>query len=122
MTYLSDRHLVVRHKGEISEKQNLPGGTGQGTRLGMFLFIVLVTNIGSKKDQITHQLGKVLTQKMSKREPIKAIHAKYLDDISFCSAVNLKSDLVYVDHKTLPVNYHQRTGHVLKDGHEAYLE
>ena len=57
MTYLSDRHLVVRHKGEISEKQNLPGGTGQGTRLGMFLFIVLVTNIGSKKDQITHQLG-----------------------------------------------------------------
>ena len=39
--FLSERELIVRYKGCESERKRLPGGSLQGTRLGIFLFLFI---------------------------------------------------------------------------------
>ena len=113
--YLSDRRLVVRQKGCSSQPQLLPGGTGQGTRLGMFLFIILVTRTGFPQSElsINRNIGKLLTAKPTTRPPIDKFQAKFLDDIFFGSLVRLKDELEKVDKVTHPAPLHLRTGHIL---------
>ena len=55
-----------------------------------------------------------ITQKLSARKPIKNLHLKYFDDLSQLEAINLKKCLKK-DQTNLqfPLNYHNRTGHVL---------
>ena len=40
--FLTDRELLVRYKGKTSSRKSLPGGGPQGTRLGLFLFLILI--------------------------------------------------------------------------------
>ena len=40
--FLSNRELILRYKGGTSERKSLPGGGPQGTRLGLFLFLILI--------------------------------------------------------------------------------
>ena len=46
ISFLSNRKMVVRYKGEVSSIKELPGGGPQGALLGLLLFLVLVTDIG----------------------------------------------------------------------------
>ena len=46
MGFLSDRELILWYKGAKSEKKSLPGGSPQGTRLGMFLFLIMINFAG----------------------------------------------------------------------------
>ena len=47
--------------------------------------------------------------------------AKYVDDSSRARAINLQEDLVINDNLTRPLNYHERTGHIL-DPNRNFLQ
>ena len=59
IAFLSERELIVKYKGGKSSKKNLPGGTPQGTRLGMFLFLVLINFAGFSSEDIEVNIGKL---------------------------------------------------------------
>ena len=40
VSYLTERSMILKYQGKWSDPQSLPGGTGQGSLLGMTLFIV----------------------------------------------------------------------------------
>ena len=61
ISFLSNRRMVVRYKGETSSLKNLPGGGPQGALFGLLLFLVLVNDIGFN-DQ-TNENGKIITCK-----------------------------------------------------------
>ena len=44
--FLSDRKMILRFKGKCSGRKQLPGGGPQGTRLGLFLFLILINAAG----------------------------------------------------------------------------
>ena len=46
MGFLEERELILRYKGGCSSKKSLPGGSPQGTRLGLFLFLILINAAG----------------------------------------------------------------------------
>ena len=46
MGFLKERELVLRYKGHCSSRKALPGGSPQGTRLGLFLFLILINAAG----------------------------------------------------------------------------
>ena len=111
IAFLSERELIVKYKGLNSERKSLPGGSPQGTRLGMFLFLVLINFAGLPAGDLDVNIGETITNK--RRKPMGTTHMKYIDDLSFASALNLKDNLV-VDHDLpMPLSYHERTNHTL---------
>ena len=44
--FLTKRELIVRYKGKNSGRKAMPGGTPQGTILGLFLFLIIVNSAG----------------------------------------------------------------------------
>ena len=44
--FLTNRELIVRYKGGSSGRKAMPGGTPQGTILGLFLFLIIVNSAG----------------------------------------------------------------------------
>ena len=113
ISFLSDRELIVRHKGRHSSRKHLPGGTPQGTRLGMFLFLVLINYAGIPMDQLSLDIGDELTNR--KRNTLKPTHMKYIDDLSLATAINLKENLVKDLGLPRPLSYHERTSHRLPE-------
>ena len=93
ISFLSEREMIVRYKGHKSAKKSLPGGTPQGTRLGMFLFLILINFAGFPNQEIN--TGREITRLRSKRKPILKTHMKYIDDISLAVSLNLKENLVH---------------------------
>ena len=63
VSYLSTRELIVCHKGQQSSRKSLPGGTGQGTVLGMFLFLVLISKAGFPISESESYIGRHNTAK-----------------------------------------------------------
>ena len=111
--FLSDRELILRYKGGQSERKRLPGGSPQVTRLGMFLFLIMINFAGFPFEDIERETGKRITQ--FRRKPLNKLHLKYVDDLSFLTSLDLKKSLVENPdvHPARPVNYHNRTNHVL---------
>ena len=102
--FLSDRELILRYKNEMSDKKRLPGGGPQGTILGLFLFLILINKAGFKDN---------ITAVNSKRKPIMTTHLKYVNDLTLLKSLNLKKELELNPELIRPLNYHERTGHVL---------
>ena len=115
MSFLSERELIVRHKGLKSAKKSLPGGSPQGTRLGMFLFLVLINFAGFPAQDISVNIGEEITKPKTKRKPMMKTHLKYIDDLSFGAAINLKENLIVNPDPDLPLplSFHERTRHLL---------
>ena len=109
--FLTDRDLIVRHKGCSSSRQSLPGGGPQGTRLGLLIFLILINGAGFTN--LEKHMGVKISEKLNKRTPIPYTHMKYIDDMSLAESVNLKEALVPNPSPTLPLQYHDRTHHVL---------
>ena len=109
--FLENRKLLLKYKGAFSKMKNMPGGSPAGTLLGMLLFIVMINPINFTEKFVW---GQKITQKMSARKPIENLHLKYFDDVSMLEAINLKK-CPKKDQTNLqfPLNYHDRTGHVL---------
>ena len=116
MAYLTDRELILRYKGKSSGRKSLPGGTPQGTRLGMFLFLILINFAGFTTTELEHNIGSVITKPLNERKPIKNSHMKYIDDMTYATSLQLKKCLkVNTDTMTQPLTYHDRTGHYLPE-------
>ena len=112
VAFLSDRKMVVRHKGKQSQVKSLPGGGPQGTLLGLLLFIILINDIGFEGQ--TNNTGDIITSRKNLKA-VNEIHMKYVDDLTMAESINLPAQLVPVpdDQRARPDNYHARTGHVL---------
>ena len=48
--FLEERKLEVHYKGEKSGRKDMPGGSPQGTILGLFLFLVQINEAGFEKE------------------------------------------------------------------------
>ena len=111
--FLSDRELILRYKGEQSERKRLPGGSPQGTRLGMFLFLIMINFAGFPMQDIERETGERITQ--SRRKPLTNLHLKYVDDLSYLTSIQLKKKLIDNPDKNpvRPLSFHNRTSHIL---------
>ena len=112
--FLTEREIKLSFKGEKSESKRMSGGGPQGTILGMFLFIVLINFIGFEKCNTT--IGATVTSNLKGRIPIQTMHAKFIDDLTIASSINLNTSLQKEqdDFWVRPVSFHNRTGHTLK--------
>ena len=109
--FLKNRKLLLKYKGTFSKLKNMPGGGPAGTILGMLLYIVMINPINFTQK---FTWGDQITQKLSTRMPIQNLHMKYFDDISLLEAINLKNCLKIDQRpKNLPLNFHNRTGHMI---------
>ena len=115
ISFLSEREIIVRQKGKSSSKKSIPGGTPQGSRLGLFLFLVLINFAGFDPKTLENDIGTEITKSRKNRRPILSTHMKYIDDLSLCVALNLKENLVQNTNRDIPrpLSYHERTGHEL---------
>ena len=113
--FLTERELILTYRGAQSGKKELPGGGPQGTVLGMFLFIILINAVGFMQEERLN--GEIVTRAANAHKVIKAMHAKYVDDLTVAEAVNLRNVLSVEEESSLtrPLNYHQRTEQVLKE-------
>ena len=67
--FLSDRELVLRYKGVTSGRKRLPGGGPQGTRLGLFLFLILINAAGF--GILQKHTGEHITKPLNKEHQFK---------------------------------------------------
>ena len=116
IAFLTNRRMVVRHKGKQSSVKSLPGGGPQGTLLGLFLFLVLINDAGFSGQ--LNNAGELATSKRNIKS-VNQIHLKYVDDLTLAESVNLKDKLVYVPDRPQPDSFHSRTGHSLANEHSA---
>ena len=107
--YLKNRKLIVRFKGLQSLPQDLPGGAGQGTLLGMWIFLLSINLAGPSASQVPR--SEIITQRQNKKEPIKQNKQKWVDDLSLEQAYNLRTMMEPIEEKDLirPLNFHERT-------------
>ena len=110
---LTGRKLRVRYKGKISEENELNAGAGQGCLLGLWCFLFLCNSAGPKRE--SKSIGEVITQPLKRRQPLRVMKKKWVDDLTVLISINLKKTLVQNDMQQLilPLNYHDRTGHSL---------
>ena len=86
----------------------MPGGTAAGTVLGLNFFLILFNGAGPAASIIG--IGKQISQPIRKRKPIDKKKVKWIDDVTFCNSVNLKTALVPEDRAVpRPRPYHART-------------
>ena len=115
IAFLTDRELILRYKGRTSDRKSLPGGGPQGTRLGLFLFLILINAAGY--EYLVTNVGQQITRKKNKRTNIPNIHLKFVDDMTLAEALNLRECLVPNPdpNQPYPLAYHDRTQHILPD-------
>ena len=111
--FLSNRELILRYKGLTSNRKRLPGGGPQGTRLGLFLFLILINAAGF--GVLQKHTGEHINTPMNRRTPIPHIHMKFVDDMTLATAINLKKVLIpnTDPNPPRPLAFHDRTEHVL---------
>ena len=116
MGFLTERELIVRYLGKQSGRKWLPGGSPQGTRLGLFLFLILINFAGY--EELNRKLGEQITTIKNKRTNIPNIHLKFVDDLTLAESFNLR-DYVIPNPDPCPprpLSYHNRTLHVVPPG------
>ena len=96
--------------GKSSLQKALPGGGPQGTIIALFLFLILINELGLKEQ--SNNVGETIT-KVKRPKTQEAIHLKYVDDFSLAESINLKTQLMMNSSSQKPESYHNRTGHML---------
>ena len=105
--------MKVKYKGKYSSLYSLPGGGPQGTLLGLFLFLVLVNDVGFAGQQ--NNAGELITCKKRLAE-INVLHLKYVDDLLLAETINMKTQVIPapIEDRPQPDPYRARTGHKLQ--------
>ena len=110
--YLSNRSFSVRYRNETSTAKQMPGGLAAGTILGLNCFLILFNGAGPASNPVG--IGRLISQPMTKRKPMKKGKVKWVDDATIATALDLKKSLVPEDRPVpRPVPYHGRTEHRL---------
>ena len=89
----------------------MPGGSRQGTILGLFLFLVQINEAGFEEEN--REIGIRITKAINKRKEIPTKHWKYVDDLTIGEAIDLKKVLELNKEMDKPLEYHNRTEHIL---------
>ena len=120
MAFLENRRMILEYQGCASEEEPLSGGGPAGTKLGLFLFLVLINKAGYKPSEINVKIAEHMTK--PKRVPIEKTQEKYVDDMTHCVSMNLKKVTELNPDQTtdLPRQYRERTGHILKKRTQLY--
>ena len=110
ISYLSDRSMYLSHNGAQSNRKMLPGGGPQGAYLGGLIFIIKY-NGAFLRPPVPRNIQGPMSKSRSEK-------VKFVDDGTVAVSVDLKTSLVPdpVD-RDRPLNYHERTGHVLPVEH-----
>ena len=111
--YLTERTMVLKYNGEISSPQSLPGGSVQGSLIGIILFIVELSDAGMP---VPAQMGDndlISVPSPLPTETENEIRLKYVDDQTQGEVIQLNSALNLNGDKSGPQPYHNRHGHVL---------
>ena len=113
IAFLKDRCMVVKYKGEYSNMKQLPGGGPQGALLGLFLFLILINDVGFNHQ--VNDIGEINSCKKRLRQ-VNELHLKYVDDLALAEAVSMTTQLteVPIEDRPQPDTYQDRTGHELK--------
>ena len=109
--YLKGRHLRVRFKGEVGEEKDIFGGGGQGTVIGLWIFLFMIDKAGPPKNP--KSLGEIITQPLNQRKRMDKEKKKWIDDFTILAAMDLKEILVNDPAPVYPVPFRSRTGHIL---------
>ena len=88
ISFLSDREIILNYKGCKSNWGEIPGGGPQGSRLGLFIFLILINFDGP--DNTSSIIGETVTHKLIKRKPMKVTLMKFIDDMTMLESLNLK--------------------------------
>ena len=121
MAFLSNRSMKVKYKGKMSKSYPLPGGGPQGALLGLFLFLVLINDLGFEGQE--NNCGELITIK-KRVKAMNKIHLKYVDDLTIAEKINLKTqvDVSPIDERPQPDNFRDRTGHKLLNEQSQVLK
>ena len=69
IAFLEDRKIILNHNGCTTNEESLLGGGPQGTKLGLFLFLILINNAGFKPEQMCRNIGEEMTKPRRKSVP-----------------------------------------------------
>ena len=90
ISFLKNRSMRVKYKGKLSDLYPLPGGGPQGALLGLFLFLVLINDVGFSKQ--SNNARELATSKRRVHD-LNELHLKYVDDLSIAESINMKTQL-----------------------------
>ena len=84
VAFLEQRSMKVKYKGKYSRIFSLPGGGPQGTLLGLFLFLILVNDLGFVGQ--TNNTGELITarKKIKEMNKLGLSCAKLSCQLEFC--------------------------------------
>ena len=113
IAFLSDRYMRVKYRGKVSDLYPLPGGGPQGSLLGLFLFLVLINDVGFEGQ--VNNAGELITSKKRVLE-MNTIHLKFVDDLTMAEKINMHTQLTSapLEERPQPDPFRARTGHKLK--------
>ena len=92
VSYLSGRTLTLRRQQHTSGTEQMPGGTGAGTPLGLLLFLVLFNGAGPKASKVS--IGEQITVPRRQRKPMDKGKVKWVDDGSLMASLDMARCLV----------------------------
>ena len=123
ISYLTERTMILTYNGSSSSPKSLPGSSPQGAFLGIFFFIVKYNGaalrpiipriIFSQECRARYKTCKIVDCIKHARD----MHALYIDDLSEAEVIELKKKLIRDPvQRPFPLNYHERTQHILLAG------
>ena len=116
ISYLTERTMVLKYGGAISDPQSLPGGSVQGSLIGILIFIIELSDAGMPVPVQPNTPGVVDVISLSSPLPSvteEEIRLKYVDDQTQGEVVRLETDLDLGSEVAGPRVYHDRHGHTL---------
>ena len=105
ISYLSERVMRVRYRGEYSDEKDLPGGAPQGGLLSIIIFCVYTVGNGMKLGDLLRNTSPEEYPKLPMDQPMRqenTIRLKYVDDTTLAAKVALSELLKLKGEEIIP--------------------